>query len=163
VDARNAAVGASGGVIRMTADQDTTNQALLADSRYAGATLSVPLTTLDGALQGKVPKAIKIDVEGYESAVLAGAAETFADRALEAVIMELNGSGSRYGVDEGRLHQQLCDIGFFPCTYDPLTRRVADLEGQRSNSGNTLYLRSPEAAQLTVVQAPTFRVGGTLL
>jgi hypothetical protein len=38
------------------------------------------------------PVLMKLDVEGYEPAVLAGAAAT-----LKALIIELNGSGHRYG------------------------------------------------------------------
>lgn len=158
VDARNEAVGSSTGKLEMIADQDTTNQALRTGDLYAGKTVHVPVVTLDGALQRAVPKLIKIDVEGFETEVLAGATETLANPALQAVIMELNGSGARYGFDEGNLHQKMISSGFKPCRYEPRTRQVVDLSGQRSSSGNTLYLRNSHDVQGAVRQSSKYRV-----
>lgn len=163
VDARNQAVGRTQGQLEMIADQDTTNQALRAEDQYTGKTIRVPVITLDDALQDKSPKLIKIDVEGFETEVLAGSTTTLRNPSLRAVIMELNGSGARYGFDEGTLHQHMQAIGFRPCRYEPLTRRIVDLMGQQSTTGNTLYLRDPDAIQAEVSQAPTYRVIGTEL
>jgi len=163
VDARNHAVGRASGVLEMIADQDTTNQALRAEDHYTGKTIRVPVVTLDEALQNKTPKLIKIDVEGFETEMLAGAEATFAKSDLHAVIMELNGSGARYGFDEDSLHRQMQSAGFRPCRYDPITRSVTDLNGRKSASGNTLYLRNPEAARSEVSLSPIYRVLGTEL
>lgn len=158
VEARNQAVGRAMGHLEMIADQDTTNQAVKTGDTYSGKTVRVPVVALDEALQGRLPKLIKIDVEGFETEVLAGATLTLSDPALQAVIMELNGSGARYGFDEGALHQQMQAIGFRPCRYDPAERKIIDLNGKRSDSGNTLYLRDTEAAQTAVRSAPLHRV-----
>lgn len=163
VDARNQAVGRAIGELEMIADQDTTNQALQPGSTYAGKTVRVPLVALDEALQGRVPKLIKIDVEGFETEALAGATETLANPGLWAIVMELNGSGARYGFDEDSLHRHMQSIGFRPCRYDPATRKVIDLNGERSGSGNTMYLRDPEAIQAEVRKAPVYRVLGVAL
>ena len=160
VDARNQAVGRSIGTMEMIADQDTTNQALHSGYCYAGKTILVPVVMLDDALQGAVPKVMKIDVEGFETEVLAGAAETLTDPDLQAVIMELNGSGTRYNFDEESLHQQMISFGFKPNRYEPNKRRLIDLNGQRSTSGNTLYLRNQPAAQALISQSNMYRVLG---
>lgn len=160
VDARNQAVGRSSGKLEMIADRDTTNQALRTGDRYTGKTIHAPVVTLDDALKGTVPKLIKIDVEGFETEVLAGAAETLANPDLQAVIMELNGSGARYGFDEENLHQHMMSTGFKPCRYAPDTRRVIDLDDQRSTSGNTLYLRNQPATQTVISQSSMYRVVG---
>jgi len=160
VDARNQAVGSSSGELEMIADRDTINHALAIGARYTGKTNLVPVITLDDALQGAVPKLIKIDVEGFETEVIGGAVETLANPALQAVIMELNGSAARYGFDEAGLHQHMIAIGFNPCRYAPLTRNVIELDGQQSSSGNTLYLRDPSAAQEVVSQSLSYRVAG---
>lgn len=161
VDARNQAVGAQTGRITMIADQDTTNKALGSQDDYAGKTIDVSQVRLDDALEGAgVPRLIKIDVEGFESEVLKGASTTLADPHLEAVIMELNGSGKRYGFDEDDLHRRMLANGFTACVYEPLKRQVIDLEGQRSNRGNTLYVRDRASAQDQVARSATYRVVG---
>lgn len=161
IDARNEAVGRNDGELEMIADQDTTNQALRAGNQYRGKTVRVPVVRLDETLENMAPKLIKIDVEGFETEVLAGAQKTLANTSLRAVIMELNGSGSRYGFDDDTLHQHMLTLGFRPCRYDPANRRVIDLEGARSTSGNTLYLRNPGLAQTSMEQSPSYRVVGT--
>jgi FkbM family methyltransferase len=163
VDARNKAVGRASGELEMIADQDTTNQALSTEDQYTGKAIRVPVVALDEALQDKSPKLIKIDVEGFETEVLAGATTILANPSLRAVVMELNGSGARYGFDESTLHRHMQAIGFRACRYEPLTRRIVDLKGQQSTTGNTLYLRDPEAIQAEVSQSPTYRVISTEL
>jgi FkbM family methyltransferase len=163
VDARNQAVGRNTCELEMIADQDTTNQALVAGDHYPGKSIRVPVVTLDAALQGTTPKLIKIDVEGFETEVLAGAKATLENPALRAVIMELNGSGARYGFDEDSLHRHMQSVGFRPCRYDPITRRVIDLQGARSDTGNTLYLRDPGTIQTVVSGSPIYRVMGAEL
>jgi FkbM family methyltransferase len=163
VDARNQAVGREAGDLEMIADQDTTNQALVPGSRYAGKSLRVPMVTLDAALQGAIPKLIKIDVEGFETEVIAGAARTLAASGLRALILELNGSGARYGLDEDRLRRHIQGLGFRACRYDPFERRLTDLGGVRPSSGNTLFVRQPEALQTELSRAPSYPVLGRAL
>jgi hypothetical protein len=98
-------------------------------------------------------------VEGYETEVLAGAERTLAAPGLLAVIMELNGSGARYGFDEDALHQSLLQSGFQTCRYEPIERRLRPLHGQRSGQGNTLYVRGPERLAEGVSTARSFRLG----
>ncbi|MCU0833650.1 MAG: FkbM family methyltransferase [Chromatiaceae bacterium] len=163
VDARNQAVGREAGELEMIADQDTTNQALAPGSSYAGKSVRVPLVTLDAALQGAMPKLIKIDVEGFETEVIAGATQTLAAGGLHALILELNGSGARYGFDEEQLRRDIHGLGFRACRYDPFERRLTDLGGARPSSGNTLFVREPEAVEPLLVAAPRYRVLGAEL
>ena len=100
---------------------------------------------LDAVLQGQSPALIKIDVEGFETAVLAGAEQALADPGLLAVIMELNGGGARYGFDEDALHRDLSGRGFETFRYRPFERALESLQGARSGSGNTLYVRGCRA------------------
>jgi FkbM family methyltransferase len=83
----------------MTADRDTTNRAIVNGLGYTGATVKVAVSPLDEILERRIPKLIKIDVDGYESEVVAGGTEVFAGPDLQAVIMELNGSGMHHGFD----------------------------------------------------------------
>lgn len=156
VDARNQAVGRCEGEIMMTADQDTTNQALSDNEDYQGKVARVSVISLDEALDGRVPKLIKIDVEGFESEVLAGANKTLSNPSLQAVIMELNGSGERYDFDENDLHGQMLELGFYSCSYDPINRELTEMNGERVARSNALYLRNPVEVQSELARAPKY-------
>jgi hypothetical protein len=86
---------------------------------------------------------IKIDVEGYETEVISGARRLLTDQRLLAIVMELNGSGMKYGYDEQELIESLIAEGFASCTYEPSTRRLAPSPrkalGRRSD--NVIFAR----------------------
>lgn len=159
VSALNRGVGATAGTLRFTSDMDCVNHAL-ADGEVRANAVSVPVTTLDDSLRGQSPVLMKIDVEGYETPVLEGARETLQNPSLQAVIMELNGSGARYGFDESRTLGMLLDTGFKTYSYDPFTRRLASLEGKNLESGNTLFIRDLAFVKQRLHDAPIVRVHG---
>ena len=68
----NMGVGREPAMIAFTSDMDTTNHALAHGEQNANA-IDVEITTLDTALLNQSPSLLKIDVEGYETAVLEGA------------------------------------------------------------------------------------------
>jgi FkbM family methyltransferase len=160
VQALNVAVGSEDGEIEMMADQDTVNRVVSA-GEYSGLTIKVPVVTVDKILAGRVPKLIKIDVEGYETLVLESARQTLENKALEAVIIELNGSGSVLGFDEGSIRRHFIDLGFTACTYDVRTRLLQEENDEIKNiSDNTLYVRNIEATQDRLRHARYFNVLG---
>jgi len=140
VECINKGVGAQEGSIAFTSDTDTTNHAL-ASGEQCDNIVTVPVTSLDSALHCKFPALAKIDVEGYETPVLEGAEETLKKQSLHSVIMELNGSGNRYGYDESRILDLMSDYGFKPHSYNPLDRTLLNLDGKNLDSGNTLFIR----------------------
>jgi len=97
---------------------------------------------LNGLIGKQEPTLIKIDVEGFETNVIAGADKVLLRPSLLAVIMELNGSGKRYGFDEDALHNKMLSFGFKSYTYSPFKRQLFSLENKISKSGNTLYARN---------------------
>lgn len=131
----NAAVGSSPGTLRMSVEQDAMNH-VASDGDAAG--MDVQVLTLDQDL-AEAPLLMKVDVEGFESAVFAGAHRLLASPALRALIVELNGLGRRYGYDEGILHEELLAAGFRAFAYEPFSRRLLPLS--RPGPHNTLYLR----------------------
>jgi FkbM family methyltransferase len=158
VQALNLGLGRGEGRLRFTGGLDTVNH-VLAEGEVADASLEVSVRALDAVLDGRSPSLIKIDVEGFETQVLAGAQRALADPALMAVIMELNGSGARYGFDEDALHRDLLRRGFETFLYRPFERVLEPLHGARSGGGNTLYVRDASRLAERVRAAPRFRLG----
>jgi FkbM family methyltransferase len=155
VELRRSAVGAAVGEVGFTPDEDTLNH--VATSADSGKAIVVPLTTLDAALDGKIPAVIKIDVEGFEREVLDGAHRTLNDSSLLAVIVETNGSGARYGSSDAEVHQRLTDAGLSPATYDPFSRNPTQTHSTNAG-GNTIYIRSLDAVRDRVKSAGRYRL-----
>lgn len=149
----NKGVGAAEGFIKFSTDEDTTNHAL-ANGEHSKASVDVEIVALDSALRGSSPILIKIDVEGYESKVLEGAQEVLANASLRAVIMELNGSGFRYGFDESKILAMVNDLGFKPFSYNPSDRSLIPIDGKNAASGNTLFIRDESFVKDRIKQAP---------
>ena len=158
VQALNIGIGREDGVLRFTVGLDTVNHVAISDEIDNGTTLEVRVMSLDDALGDVLPKLIKIDVEGFETNVIAGATRILSNETLDAVIMELNGSGNRYGFDEAIIHKQMLDYGFNTFSYSPFDRVLVPLDGKNSLSGNTLYVRNVESVKERLATSPKFHV-----
>lgn len=149
------AVGAKEGEVTFTLGHDTVNH--VAVNGEPSDVVVVPVTTLDSALRGRAPRVMKIDVEGFEGRVVEGARSALENQTLLAVIMETNGSGSRYDSDDSRLHERMLGFGFVPCTYEPFSRTL-DQSVDRNANGNTIYVRKLDEARGLVAAARRFTV-----
>jgi FkbM family methyltransferase len=155
----NAGVGNAAMKSWFTSGLDPENHAL-APGDPLGSAVEVDVVTLDSLATDIKPTFIKIDVEGFESAVLAGGSRTMRSQALRAVLVELNGGGRRYGVGDETIHAQMRDFGFLPARYDVLARSIACLPAESWNrrGDNTLYLRDIAECQDRVRSAARFRL-----
>jgi FkbM family methyltransferase len=154
------ALGDRDGKISVTSSLDTVNH-IAGDADSDAQREDVPLTTLDAVLEGQCPSVIKVDVEGYETPVINGARATLECPGLFALIIEMNGSGARYGYDETRLDRLLTDEGFEALSYDPFRRRLVPLVDS-DPSGNRIYVRGRDAVEQRLAQAPPFTLRGGL-
>jgi FkbM family methyltransferase len=144
------------GTLSFTTAQDTVNH-VLADGEDADSE-AITVTTMDALCATQCPVVVKIDVEGHELPVLKGAEKTMANPALLAVIMELNGSGARYGIADADIDAWLINKGFERCNYAPLDRQLTRQEPNAQlpkTSGNTLYVRDFDALDQRVRTAPS--------
>ena len=116
----------------------------------------VPVGKLDTIVGDRNPALMKIDVEGYETEVLAGADKVLKLASLKAIIIELNGSGSNYGYDEKNIHQLLLKHEFRPYLYDP-GKRVLSIMNNFGTT-NTIYLKDPEFVSERVTKAEPVKI-----
>jgi FkbM family methyltransferase len=155
VVALNIALGSSKGTIAFTSSLDTTNHVA---NENEDDIISVPVETLDDVLENQqCPSLLKIDVEGFETEVFIGGGKTLKNKKLKAIIVELNGSGSRYGYDDKDIHNTLLGVGFLPYKYDPKTRILTEIPYFES-TGNTIYLRDKQFVINRITNAQTFDI-----
>jgi hypothetical protein len=89
---------------------------------------------------------------------LMGAVNTLKLTALKAIIIELNGSGIRYGFSDSTIHQFLTERDFQPYSYSPFDRRITPLFTYNQHKHNTIYLRELVYVQNRVQHAKKFQV-----
>jgi len=153
------AAGARPGTASFTFTLDTVNRVALSSDSGAGL-IRVPVSTLDEVAGETRPAVVKIDVEGYETEVLAGAEKVLDRDELFAVIMELNGAGAAYGFDEAALNRRMLDRGFRTFSYFPFERRLVEVSREGSSAVNAIYLRNLDLVAERVRTAPAFCVLG---
>jgi FkbM family methyltransferase len=132
------------GTLSFTTDKDTTNH-VKTDGMGA---VDIEVDTVDHLVMGNCPKLIKLDVEGYEPAVLKGAKHTLADPELLALIVEINGGFSTYGYNLADVLMPLHEAGFFATHYEPRTGKLTPKTVKtNSASGNTIFVRDIASTQ----------------
>jgi FkbM family methyltransferase len=161
VDVVASAVGDARPTVAMTPNAGSTARVL---ERAGDASFEVEMITLDDVVGDRLPSFLKIDVEGFESRVLAGGRRTLSAPTLLAVVMELNASGGAYRETDASVHEAMLRFGFHSYRYDPWRRSLESL-GDRQNlqAGNTIYLRDPVAIERRLKASPRRRVHGTRL
>lgn len=138
-------------VLKFSKNKDTTNHVLTATDK--DEYLEVETVALDISLE-RPPTLIKIDTEGFETEVLKGAQRILREDSLLAIIIELNGSGNRYGFDENKIDTDLKELGFFPYAYDPFNRHLTKLE--TFGDANTIYIRDIDEVSERLQNAEAF-------
>jgi len=154
VIAFNIALGSQKGAVAFTSSQDTINHVACKNDIDV---ISVPVETLDDILENQqVPVLLKIDVEGFETEVLIGGNKTLKNSKLKAIIIELNGSGKRYGYDEQNIHNMLLELGFNPFLYTPEKRLLTSINSFGTH--NTIYIRDIDFVQNRLNAAEKIKV-----
>ncbi|HEY0161782.1 MAG TPA: FkbM family methyltransferase [Edaphobacter sp.] len=157
VAAHNVGLSSKEGMLRFTSSRDTMNK-VVEDLSYDGPSLNVPVYSLDTLLRGRIPQLIKIDVEGWESEVIAGSASTLRDSSLMGLIVETDGKHSEFNANERSVHACLMENGFKPHIYNPVSRSLQPIPGKNPKSTNTLYIRNTPQVQDRLQSAAFFRV-----
>lgn len=146
------------GTLHFSKDLDCVNHVLTNGENLPS--VEVPVHTLDELVGSDVPVLIKIDVEGHERSVLLGASHVLADPRLLAVVMEINGSGARYGVRDAELVSLMQAVGFSAYGYDPFERRLIDVF---NSGGNTVFVRDRATVEARLSSSKRYQlINGTI-
>ena len=158
VKAYNIGVGSIKSNLFFTKSFDTVNHVVNEkESINKDDLIKVPIETLDSIVDNEgIPNLIKIDVEGFETEVLRGMSQTLKSNILKAIIIELNGSGERYGYDEKLIHEKFIANDFQPYSYDPFNRELELLKF--FGSYNTIYIRDLDFVKTRIQNSETIKV-----
>lgn len=157
ISSMNIGLGSKKGKLKFTKSLDSVNHVATENEKD---TIEVEINTLDSILLGVTPSLIKIDVEGYETEVLLGANKTLENDKLKAIIIELNGSGDRYGYCESLIHENLVQKGFIPFEYNPKHKKLTKIECYGNH--NTIYIRDISFVENRISESKEIKIGSML-
>lgn len=152
VTVRRVGVGAKPDRLRFTVGDNATNR--VSSSASDGPTIDVEVARLDDELPDQDCIFLKIDVEGFEYAVVEGARQMLSSERLIAAIVEFGGS-DHFGHSFDDLHRLMCSHQLLPVAYDPMTRKLRKLDGYNRHGRNTIYVKDCDAIQALCTGAPS--------
>jgi FkbM family methyltransferase len=154
VEAVNIGLADISGELYFSSSLDTVNHVMAA--REGVDVIRVLVDTLDNICP-RCPALLKIDVEGYESKVLIGAINVLRNPSLKVVIVEINGSGDRYGYKNSDISKILTDHGFVSYSYNPIFRDM--VESPVGTVGNAIFIRDKLFVERRIASGARIRVG----
>lgn len=155
VKALNIGLGSENGKQKFTKAFDTVNHVATENETD---TIDVEISTLDYLLLTEpTPVLLKIDVEGFETEVLNGAARTLSNKTLKAIIIELNGSGQRYGYDDSQIHKKLIENGFKSYNYILKSKQLKEIV--TFGTHNTIYIRDLDFVENRIKNCKQIKIG----
>ncbi len=152
VHLHNKGLGAEKKMLKFTSMWDTYNNVITEDAvKNEKYFIEVEVVTLDSIVGDQNPGLMKIDVEGFEYEVLVGGSNTLKKESLKAIIIELNGTGKRYGHSDQEIHEILAGNGFSKYRYSPFERKLTP--SPDLTESNAIYLRDVDFVRKKVEAA----------
>lgn len=161
IEIYNIGIGESKGELNFTSSMDTVNHVVSEIEFDIEDKIVVSVDTLDDLLNKRIPRLIKIDVEGFEMNVINGGNKTLSNNELKGIIIELNGSGKRYGFDDLVLHNKLLNYGFKSYSYSPYLKKITELNGY--GTYNTIYLRDIDFVEKRLTSSRKIKIQDQLI
>ncbi|MFB9271733.1 MULTISPECIES: FkbM family methyltransferase [Flavobacteriaceae] len=119
--------------------------------------IKIPVKTVDSIINEDI-NLIKIDVEGYEKFVLLGCKETLQKSSLKAIIIEINESGNIYNIKNEEIENILFAHGFIPFKYDPINRKLINLNSYNKEQFNTIFIRDYEFVKERILKSKSINI-----
>jgi len=144
--------------IKNTVDMD--NFIVLDGEDLQPGMAQIPMIRIDDVIDGTIPCAMKMDVEGFEMQALKGATQLLDRQNLQAITVEISDFSHRFGVSPEETHKFIAGFGFTAVTYDPLLRMLTPVvPGDRSHKTTlynykTIYIRNFDEARRRLSSAP---------
>lgn len=147
--------------LRFTKNQDSMNHVVGKDDSEPASSIEVEVVRLDDELSYLPPGQLlvfKIDVEGHEYSVIEGARNILSKDTTIAVIMEINGSGMRYGISDECLIDEMKSLGFIACIYDIKMRELSEIQRVLPSHQNTIFIKDIEFLRQRIKIAPSLQI-----
>lgn len=130
VTSLNVGLGKDVSKLTMSNDRDTMNS--IVEDNYQGAKIDVEILPVDDVLNGKEAVLWKVDVEGFEEAVIQGAGRSLSNPKLLAVMLESNSEW---------IEAKMTAVGFQLHQYEPFSRSLTPVQAKSKNSANRLWIK----------------------
>jgi FkbM family methyltransferase len=153
----NIGLGKERNKIKFFSNLDVSNHVISNQEVTGENVITLDISPLDD-LSISEPVCMKIDVEGFEMEVLKGANSLLKSKSLNAIIIELNGSGLKYGVKDIDIHNYLLNYGFVPISYNPFKREIKDLDIYGNK--NTIYIRDKFIVNSRLIRSSKINING---
>lgn len=137
-----------------SSDRNTMDR--IVEATYSKA-VKVPVVTIDSISKDN-PTAIKLDVEGYEYFALIGAKNILKSAELKIVILELNQSEKKYGIEDNTIYQILLAHGFAPFQYNIHNRQLVPLDSYNRDKFNTIFIKDGPFVQKRLLEAEEIKI-----
>ena len=141
-----------------SSDKSTMNKVV--DSSYKES-VKVEVKTIDSLEGSETFNLMKIDVEGFEKFVLNGSSSTLKSDNLKAIIIEINFSNQFYGVENVEILDILLSYDFQPYRYDPIHRRLINLESYNKEQFNTIFVKDYDFVMRRINDSQKIKVWDT--
>lgn len=143
--------------LKFTNNMDTINHVITnKENTVLKDVTEIFVDQLDNFFADKEPVILKIDVEGFEWPALNGAKKLLSSSNLKGIIIELNGSGGRYGYSDNEIHSMLLSYSFRPYKYDPFRRHLTPVETY--GKFNTIYVKDLDWVVSRVKESKKFAI-----
>lgn len=148
------------GQLSFTHDHDTINHVKVNTAPNSNELIEVD--SLDNVVHINSHSFLKIDVEGFEQNVLKGSVLILKNSSLKCIIIELNGSGKKYGFEDSKTHEMLMECEFMPYQYDPINRKLS-LLNEYNKTNNTIYIRDIDFVRSRIIDSKYFKINNSYI